>query len=608
MSERGDVISADDPFAASIADLDSGQYLGDGQVLEGLVRMMISEAFEADGGDELEVLVETFARAVLGMNPKMTVVPGWNRAGVIDAFVTEWTGIKGESGLEVLKRYGLWLIDQAADVASYAAQPDVVREDWVWQLDAIVVDAVRLLQGVSPVTDLGVEVPIEPETSGDVLRRVTEGWVTIGQDEDGEGGHPVLIDGDGKMKSGKFAGETMKGAFGKGGKADQVAATKPKGGESRPAPAVPASVDHLHTSLANPAAMTKADVKSAFASVDREKHKQLADEISAARPDLAAEAAYRWQTSGPKKKAAPVSTANDEAFEVNADTAKARVADGRSAFPKVAAPYSKANLGISQNEKFNLPIENVPISQLVTSQKDVNPSKVDYFAKGGEDDPNAMQPYVIKVGDKYHIEDGNHRLTADVLSGKTSIPIRVMTLDAEGKWDGKLASKPAPVAKDAKNAVQDYTTDKFQRVNGALRGFQPMDKDTKSIVDGVDAYLASAPKRVGATSRSFTIPVGQEDKFASMLAPGAIYSDSAYLSTRKKPNIEERASFAGKVTGDRRVVMKVNGTSGVDISGESLNSGEGEVLYPRGTKFKVDKVINTSNGGILVEMSEVPNA
>lgn len=266
----------------------------------------------------------------------------------------------------------------------------------------------------------------------------------------------MLIDGDGRMKSGKFAGETMKGAFGKGGKADKLSADKkpgeagdksaPDGGEPKVAPAIPAASEPLHPSLADPSAMTKADVKSAFASVDREKHKQLVDDISKVRPDLAGEANYRWQTSGPKKKVDHVSTANEEAFEVNADTAKARVADGRSAFPRVAAPYSKAKLGISLANKFNLPIENVPVSKLVTSQKDVNPWKVDYFAKGGEDDPSTMQPYVIKVGDKYHIEYGNHRLSADVLNGKTSIPVRVMTLDADGKWDGKLATAPAASA------------------------------------------------------------------------------------------------------------------------------------------------------------------
>jgi hypothetical protein len=56
------------------------------------------------------------------------------------------------------------------------------------------------------------------------------------------------------------------------------------------------------------------------------------------------------------------------------------------------------------------------------------------------------------------------------------------------------------------------------------------------------------------------------------------------------------------------VILVVNGKSGVDITGVSMQGRtEAEVLYPRGTKFKVTKAIHTPSGGILAEISEIPN-
>jgi hypothetical protein len=63
-------------------------------------------------------------------------------------------------------------------------------------------------------------------------------WVTIGAEEgpDGEkhGGHPVLIDNDGRMQSGKFAGQTFDQAFGDKAKSSGENESKPQ--ESPPEP------------------------------------------------------------------------------------------------------------------------------------------------------------------------------------------------------------------------------------------------------------------------------------------------------------------------------------------------------------------------------------
>lgn len=129
-----------------------------------------------------------------------------------------------------------------------------------------------------------------------------------------------------------------------------------------------------------------------------------------------------------------------------------RVASGQSAFPHTSAPYNKNDLGISRSQKLALPETEVHFSELYTVQKTVNPVKVDYFVKGGTapavGEPMApgskflhVGPYAVRTHDgKLHLEDGNTRLSALAVRGKTSAKIRVVQLDQHGKWVGHPTS------------------------------------------------------------------------------------------------------------------------------------------------------------------------
>jgi hypothetical protein len=159
------------------------------------------------------------------------------------------------------------------------------------------------------------------------------------------------------------------------------------------------------------------------------------------------------------------------------------------------------------------------------------------------------------------------------------------------------------------NAVKDYTTDKFRQVNGELRSGNP-GKDTQRIAKNIDGYLERAPKKPGRTLRSFEIDTNTEAgrKIAAMLQTGGTFRDDAYISTRAKAHTGEAEAFKKKDTYKGHVVLLVNGKSGVDVTGVSMQGGtEAEVLYPRGTRFRVDKAIHTPSGGILAEITEVPN-
>jgi hypothetical protein len=167
----------------------------------------------------------------------------------------------------------------------------------------------------------------------------------------------------------------------------------------------------------------------------------------------------------------------------------------------------------------------------------------------------------------------------------------------------KPSSSGKKPSKAAVNAVRDYTEDHFQEVNGALRSGK-VDPAQQKIINGVDEFLDKSPKRPGSTLRSFTIDDSEVERYASMLEPGKEFSDPAYMSTRKNPTLEDRLGFGQQLAPKGQVILRVNGKSGVDITNISLNPGEGEVLYPRGTKFVVESMKRTPAGGILAIITE----
>ncbi len=175
------------------------------------------------------------------------------------------------------------------------------------------------------------------------------------------------------------------------------------------------------------------------------------------------------------------------------------------------------------------------------------------------------------------------------------------------KPESNPKSPLSKLSKTERNAIEDYSTDKFQQINGELRSGK-LSPENQKIVKSIDSGLAKAEKRSGATIRSFDIPSGKDgDAIRNMLKPGAEFSDAGYVSTRKVPSLTDKIGFVEKKTQANRVILKVVGKNGVDITEVSLNKQEGEVLYPRGTKFKVSQAEHLPNGAILAIIEEIHN-
>jgi hypothetical protein len=175
----------------------------------------------------------------------------------------------------------------------------------------------------------------------------------------------------------------------------------------------------------------------------------------------------------------------------------------------------------------------------------------------------------------------------------------------EGGGGAKASAPGTSSTETERNAVADYTSDKFQPINAMLRGESDGTDELRGIAAGVDRFLAKQKPSPGVTFRRFSIPEGREEEFAAKLQKGEVFSDRAFLSTRSVADVSIRSAFDGNAA-KNTVTMKVRGTSGVDVSGTSLNPGESEVLYPRGTEFVVVDFKTTESGGILVLLDEKP--
>ena len=195
---------------------------------------------------------------------------------------------------------------------------------------------------------------------------------------------------------------------------------------------------------------------------------------------------------------------------------------------------------------------------------------------------------------------GNPKKIAD-LKAKVTDPEQRKLLDkkldeASGGMKKSTPATKKPAAKltqKERNAVEDYSTDKFRTINGELRSGGTLSKDTNNIVTSIDSALEKSPKYEGTTFRKFQA----DQSIIDQLQAGKVFSDPAFVSTSK-----DKPRFIPKGT----VALQIVGKNGVDVSDISLHgAAEKEVLFPRGTKFKVVKAQQHDQGGWVAILQDL---
>jgi hypothetical protein len=155
------------------------------------------------------------------------------------------------------------------------------------------------------------------------------------------------------------------------------------------------------------------------------------------------------------------------------------------------------------------------------------------------------------------------------------------------------AAQPKSKSKAQKFAVADYSGDRFLKLNKALRTGESLDSSDQTLVRNLDAHLASSPKHKGVT---FRVIEDSDGAIAKTIQDGGSFTDKAFASTSTSI-----PSFVSK----GQIAFQVVGKNGVDISSDSLNPGEKEVLFPRNTRFKVVKTKTNEYGALVAILQEI---
>nr|WP_260174026.1 toxin glutamine deamidase domain-containing protein [Nocardioides albus] len=172
------------------------------------------------------------------------------------------------------------------------------------------------------------------------------------------------------------------------------------------------------------------------------------------------------------------------------------------------------------------------------------------------------------------------------------------------------AKPEAKLNRDDYPNTQDYAGEAYNRINPYLRGEYdaPPFMGADDMIDGVKRELDSLPPTQEVSHRGMYMERSMVDRLFS----GERFSDPAFLSTTKSPDVA--SNWIDELHDNRdpdaapkdKVLVRVEGHTGRDISDISLNSGEKEILFKPGTEFDVvGRHWNDSAGRWEIELREV---
>mgnify|MGYP005857540791 CR=1 FL=1 len=200
--------------------------------------------------------------------------------------------------------------------------------------------------------------------------------------------------------------------------------------------------------------------------------------------------------------------------------------------------------------------------------------------------------------------------SADVAGGETRsydaaedtgpLPIRLPEepLDS-GKDMTYNNSGRAALAEDEYAALLDYKSSGSYKLNAAIRDGR-LDPAQEQAVAAMDRALAAMPVYRGRVYRRMSFDLSGPETLAAFLAehaPGGLVRYPAYTSTSTSPE-------GYPVEGDLTLSMVIEGENGRDVDGVG-NNFEREVIFPRQSGFRIDRVETDDQGKPVIYMKEV---
>lgn len=151
-----------------------------------------------------------------------------------------------------------------------------------------------------------------------------------------------------------------------------------------------------------------------------------------------------------------------------------------------------------------------------------------------------------------------------------------------------------------RSAVLQYKSSESYKVNTKLRDGIALTEAEQTMVDEIDRALEKLPRYEGTVYRRMSFDMeGQEalDAFLTQYEAGAVVRSKAYLSSSTEQD-------GYPVEGNLTVLQVITGHNGRDLDGIG-NNFEREVLFPRNTRFYIERVASDEDGNPVVYMEEV---
>jgi len=148
----------DQVFIEVLGSLKKGNYLGDLEVINEILRYVVSdlldrlEPVEKPSLKMMEIQrqAKQLAHVLLGKSRSFQPMIKWNEAGSIDVFCRHWLGCDDATPEQRMEHACVLFFEEVLDVAVYASKDGVLPEQWGWQLDAIIEKYAGIFVGISP--------------------------------------------------------------------------------------------------------------------------------------------------------------------------------------------------------------------------------------------------------------------------------------------------------------------------------------------------------------------------------------------------------------------------------------------------------------------------
>jgi hypothetical protein len=167
----------------------------------------------------------------------------------------------------------------------------------------------------------------------------------------------------------------------------------------------------------------------------------------------------------------------------------------------------------------------------------------------------------------------------------------------EEKWAKTLSDKE-------KDVIKEYTGGDYGKINDYLRNGTEIDSNLKDNINVLSKTLDNAPKFSGEVYRgNYFNSDAQLNNFKEQFKVGETYTDKSFMSTTSNKDVVDL------YYNDKNFVstMNIKSKSGVSINSLSYYTNENEVLFNKGSKFKVDNVREENVNGVrnlIIDLSE----